>query len=479
MSTGLGGGGPSPFVQRVRKALADESLHVALGRATAQLQSRRAHAFASLDDADVVRAHARAGKLAALRTLDVQLEAFERRLVENGTTVHWARDAEEACATIVAIAQSRGCRRAVKGKSMATEEVELNGALQAAGIEVVESDLGEYVVQLDHDRPSHIILPILHRTREQVGRIFERELAVDYTPDPATLARIARERLRERFLAADLGITGANFGVVESGTLCIVSNEGNVRMSTSLPRVHVALLGIDKLVPTLADLDAALKVLARSATGQKSTVYVSLVNGPRRSVAEEGPEEVHVVLLDHRRTRTLAGETAEMLACIRCGACLNACPVFQQIGGHAYGSIYPGPMGSVLTPTMRGLAEFEQLPQASSLCGACKEVCPIGIDLPRMLLALRRESVATLPIAPSLRAAMRLWSFVMTRPRWLRLARRLARAWASRFASNGWLRRLPGPFAGWTAHRDARLPVAPSFDEWWAARERTERGAPR
>ncbi|MBL8843149.1 MAG: lactate utilization protein [Planctomycetes bacterium] len=464
----------SLFRARVRAALADETLHVALGRATAQLQARRATAFASLQDPAAVRARARAGKLAALRTLDLQLEEFERRLVANGITVHWARDAEEACATIVAIATSRGCRRAVKGKSMASEEIELNAALEAAGVEVVESDLGEYVVQLDRDRPSHIILPILHRTREQVGRIFERELGVDWTPDPAALARIARERLRERFLAADLGITGANFGVVETGTLCIVSNEGNVRMSSSLPRVHVALLGIDKLVPTQDDLDAALQVLARSATGQQSTVYVSLVNGPRRRAdatpPEEGPDEVHVVLLDHGRTRTLAGETAEMLACIRCGACLNACPVFQQVGGHAYGSIYPGPMGSVLTPTMRGLADHAELPQASSLCGACKEACPVGIDLPRLLLALRRATVAEQPIAPTLRLALRAWAFVMARPRLLRLLRRVARVVAPHLARRGWLRRAPGLLSGWTAHRDLPLPAAQSFDEWWATR---------
>ncbi|MSR47578.1 MAG: lactate utilization protein [Planctomycetes bacterium] len=464
----------SPFRERVARALADETLHVALGRATGQLQSRRDVAFASLDDADAVRDFARAGKLAATRALDRMLEEFERRLIANGVVVHWARDAEEACATIVDIARARGCRRAVKGKSMATEEIELNAALQAAGITVVESDLGEFVVQLDRDRPSHIILPILHRTREQVGRIFERELAVDYTPDPAELCRIARARLRDEFLAADIGITGANFGVVETGSLCIVSNEGNVRMSSSLPRVHVALLGIDKLLPTLDHLDAALKVLARSATGQKSTVYVSLVHGPRRAPAEVAPEELHVLLLDHGRTKVLAGEAAEMFACIRCGACLNACPVFQQVGGHAYASIYPGPMGSVLTPVMRGLADHAELPQASSLCGACRDACPVKIDLPRMLLALRRESVATLPQPLALRIALRAWSFVMARP-WLhRVARRLARAVARRAAPDGWLRRAPGLLSNWTATRDLKAPSARSFDEWWR-----NRGAPR
>lgn len=464
----------SPFRERVAGALADAGLKVALGRATAQLAARREHAFASLEDVDAVRARAREGKLAALRTLDAQLVEFEARLAANGATVHWARDAEEACATIVAIARARGCRRAVKGKSMASEEIELNAALAAAGIAVVESDLGEFVVQLDRDRPSHIILPILHRNREQVAATFARELQVDAPPDPAALCAIARERLREEFLAADLGITGANFGVVESGSLAIVSNEGNVRLSSSLPRVHVALLGIDKLVPTLDDLDACLALLARSATGQKSTVYVSLVNGPRRGPDEEGPDELHVVLLDHGRARTLAGETAEMLACIRCGACLNACPVYRQVGGHAYGSIYPGPMGSVLTPAMRGLADHAELPQASSLCGACRDACPVAIDLPRLLLALRRESVATLPAPRTLRFALRVWAFLMTRPRLWRVARRWGRALAPALPRRLARRAL----AGWTAHRELPAPAARSFDEWWEARA-AARGEPR
>jgi len=462
-------GSAPPFRERVARALADAPLHVALDRATAQLAARRDRAFASLaaDHAPAaLRAHARAGKLAAAQALPEQLLEFEARLQANGVRVHWARDADEACAVIVAIARAAGCRRAVKGKSMATEEIELNDALAAAGIDVVESDLGEYVVQLDRDRPSHIILPILHRTREQVGATFARELAVPYTPDPAELCRIARTRLRERFLAADLGITGANFGIAATGTLCIVSNEGNIRLSSSLPRIHVALLGIDKLLPTLDHLDSALKLLARAATGQKSTVYVSLIDGPRRAPGDVAPEELHVVLLDHGRSAVLAGETAEMFACIRCGACLNACPVFRHVGGHAYGSIYPGPMGSVLTPAMRGLAPHAELPQASSLCGACRDACPVAIDLPRQLLALRRASVRELPPPLSLRLALRLWRLLSLHPSLRRAVRPLLRAIAARLPRD----RAVGLLAGWTAHRDLPAPAPRSFDEWWRAR---------
>jgi L-lactate dehydrogenase complex protein LldF len=463
-----------PFRERVARALADAPLHVALDRATAELAARRDRAFASLaadHDQAALRAHARGGKLAAARALPEQLLAFEARLIENGVRVHWARDADEACAAVVSIARAAGCRRAVKGKSMATEEIELNAALVAAGIDVVESDLGEFVVQLDRDRPSHIILPILHRTREQVGATFARELGVPFTPDPAELCRIARARLRERFLAADLGITGANFGIVDTGTLCIVSNEGNVRLSSSLPRVHVALLGIDKLLPSLDHLDSALKLLARSATGQKSTVYVSLIEGPRRFAGDVAPEELHVVLLDHGRSAVLAGETAEMFACIRCGACLNACPVFRHVGGHAYASIYPGPMGSVLTPVLRGLGEHSELPQASSLCGACRDACPVAIDLPRQLLALRRASVRERPVPLALRVMLRLWRCFALHPRLRRAARPLLRALASRLPRD----RAPGLLAGWTAHRDLPEPATQSFDEWWRARR--ERGA--
>jgi L-lactate dehydrogenase complex protein LldF len=462
--------GAGTFAERVRRAVADEHLHEAIGRATGQLRSRRDAAFASLEHADLVRDRARHAKLRALARLDEMLKTFETNCIRNGIQVHWARDGGEACRIVAEIARSRGLRRAVKAKSMLTEEIHLNAALQSAGVEVLESDLGEYVVQLARDRPSHIILPIIHLTREDVGRVMERTLAVPYTSEPEELCRIARRKLRGEFLRADLGISGGNFGVVETGSICLVSNEGNIRMSTTLPRVHVALLGIEKLVPTLADLEAMLQVLARSATGQTFTAYTTLIHGPRRGPDEVAPEEVHVVLLDHGRSATLAGEQAEILACIRCGACLNACPVFHAIGGHAYGDVYPGPMGSVLTPALRGLPRWRELPQASSLCGACREVCPVRIDLPRMLLSLRARSAATRAAPRWQRLAMRAFAFLGTRPRLFALARRLAGFLARRRARDGWIRRLPGPLAGFTAHRDLLAPTRRTFDDWWKER---------
>jgi len=462
-----------PFAERVRAAVGDAHLHEAIDRATGQLQARRAAAFASLEAADLVRDHARAAKLEVLANLDTLLEQFEANARANGIAVHWARDAAEAQQLVVEIARAAGCRRAVKAKSMVTEEIHLNPTLEAAGLRVVETDLGEYVVQLRADRPSHIILPIIHLTKEDVGRTMEERLAVPYTSVPQELCALARARLRAEFLEADLGISGGNFAIVESGSIGLVSNEGNIRMVTTLPRVHVALVGIEKLVPTLADWERTVQVLARSATGQKITVYTTLVNGPRRSPSDEGPEQVHVILLDHGRSATLAGDEAEILACIRCGACLNVCPVFRNIGGHAYGDTYPGPMGAVLTPSLRGLPGWEELPQASSLCGACRDVCPVRIDLPRLLLSLRAKAVEREPVALAQRLLMKAYAFLATRPRLLRLAMKCARAFALRRARDGWVARspgLPGLLRGWTEQRDWKVPAARTFDDWWEQR---------
>ncbi len=418
----------NPFPVRVREALGDERLHVALDRATAQLASRRSSALSSLEGADAVRDSVRRAKMEVLRDLAGHLERFEARLLANGCEVHWAEDAEAARRIILGIARDRGLKRAVKSKSMATEEVHLNDALEKGGVEVVETDLGEYVVQLAADRPSHIILPIIHKTREDVGRLMQEKMGVPYSDEPKILAGYARERLRREFLSADMGITGVNFGVVEDGTICLVTNEGNGRMVTTLPRVHVALMGVEKLVPTLADLDGALKLLARSATGQKLTTYTTLIRGPRRQGDSCGPEELHVVLLDNGRSGILAGDDAEILGCIRCGACLNACPVYRSIGGHAYGDTYPGPIGSVVTPGLRGLGPWSDLPQASTLCGACREVCPVRLDIPRMLLGLRARPASTARAPLALRLGMRIFGHVARRPWLYRISTRIGGA---------------------------------------------------
>ena len=321
---------------------------------------------------------------------------------------------------------------------------------------MVETDLGEFIVQLDRDRPSHIVTPIIHKTRQQVAAALARETDCEPTDDPVELTRIARDHLRRIFMQAQMGISGANFLIAETGAVCVCTNEGNGRMTVSLPRVHVVLAGIEKVIPRLADLPVLLKVLARSSTGQPLTAYTTLIHGPRRPDEPDGPDAMHIVLLDAGRSRILAGDCAEILRCIRCGACLNACPVYRNIGGHAYGHTYSGPLGAVLAPLLDGSPATRELPRASSLCGACRCACPVEIDIPALLVRLRRELARD--ARWSKRLAMRLWRMVMTRPRLWRLTRRLMPV-LLRPDSDGWLRRGPGWLAGWSICRD--LPIRP------------------
>jgi L-lactate dehydrogenase complex protein LldF len=424
------------FPLRVHRALEDAQLGASLGHVSAQLKARRLTAFASLANADDIRTLARAAKFDTLRDLPAQLERFEAKLIANGVHVEWADSAATAQRVVLDIARRHRVKRVAKAKSMISEEIHLNDALQKEGLEVIETDLGEYIVQLNDDRPSHIVAPIIHMTRADVGRVMHERLDTPLTDDPATLGRYAREKLREVFLTADMGITGANFGVVETGTICLVTNEGNGRMVTALPRVHVVLMGIEKLVPTLADLDRMLKLLPRSATGQKLTAYTSLINGPRREGDDCGPDEMHVVLIDNGRSRLYAGDCAEILGCMRCGACMNVCPVYTSVGGHAYGDTYPGPIGAVVTPGLRGLDPWAELAGASSLCGACRDVCPVRLDIPRMLLALRRDA-APRQSPLWLRAAMRGFGASVGRPRLHRMAGAVVRAVLRRIRPQG------------------------------------------
>ncbi|MBI2016880.1 MAG: lactate utilization protein [Candidatus Rokubacteria bacterium] len=356
-----------------------------------------------------------------------------------------------------------------------TEEIHLNEALEAAGVTPVETDLGEYIIQLAHERPSHIIAPAIHKTKGQVADLFSRELGRRVAADPEELTRIARAELREKFLQADLGITGANFAVADTGTVVLVTNEGNGRMVTSLPRVHVAVMGVEKVVPSLTDLMVFLAILAKSATGQKLSVYTTLVQGPRRAGELEGPDEFHLVLLDNGRIGQLAGPLREALACLRCGACLNVCPVYRQIGGHAYGHTYPGPIGILLTAMLHGPESVKDLAHASSLCGACADACPVRIDIPGMLIALRRE-VAERKIAPwAERVAFGALGRLLLRPALYRAAARLARLAQRPFARDGAIRSLPlGPGA-WTGARDLPAVAARTFQERWDALDREGR----
>lgn len=418
----------SEFRRRAAEAIADPRLQSALEGATGRFRSHRAAALAELPEADALRDHFKAIRSATLARLAHHLETFERNATAAGAHVHWAADGAAACRIVAGIAQQRGVTLAAKSKSMASEEIHLNQALQAAGVEPVETDLGEWIIQLAGDPPYHIVAPAIHKTRQQVAEMFSRltgqELPADDIP---RLTAEARRMLRQKFLAAGMGVSGGNLIVAETGSVVLVTNEGNGRMVTSLPRVHVAVVGIEKLAPTWDDAAVWLSLLARSATGQPLSVYTTVVTGPRQAGDPDGPDEVHVVLLDNGRSRLLGAAYEEVLQCIRCSACLNICPVYREAGGHAYGNPYSGPIGAVIAPLLLGLAEYEALPHASSLCGACLDVCPARIDLPRMLLALRRREVDENILPWPERLAERAAAFGLGRERLYRLSADLAR----------------------------------------------------
>jgi len=462
------------FHQRIDAALADRALGDALALTTGRLAGGRAAAMAAFADAEAARDEARRIRAAAIARLDQLLERFEREATARGCRVHWAETAADATRIVTAIAQEARVTLAVKSKSMVSEEIELNAALERSGVRVVETDLGEFVVQIAGDRPSHIITPIIHRSRHDVARLFREKAnaAPEDVADIPAMTAFARRTLRAEFLQAGMGISGANVAVAETGTVCLVTNEGNGRLTTTLPRVHVALVGIERIVPSAADLAAVLSLLARSATGQALSVYTSLISGPRRAGAgpgpakggePDGPDDVHVVFVDNGRSRLLGGPLAEILYCIRCGACLNVCPVYQKVGGHAYGGVYPGPVGSVVMPGLLGLEAWSELAQASSLCGACREACPVRIDLPRLLLEVRRQAAAKRLAPRWLRVAMPVYAAVARRPRLYRSAVAAAGLLGRMVAKGGWIRWLPGPLGAWTASRDFPAPATRSF----------------
>ncbi len=469
---------PLPFLRRVEDALADRRLHDALALTTGRLAGARASAFASLPDGEALRELAARIRAHTIAHLDRYLLQFADAAEGRGCHVHWAEHAPDAARTVVDIGRAAGVTLAVKSKSMVTEEIELNHALESAGVRVVESDLGEFVVQVAGDRPSHIIAPIVHKRREDVAALFKERLGArdEDVADVPSITAFARRRLRHEFLHAGMGISGANFAVAETGSLCIVTNEGNGRLTTTVPRVHVALVGLERVVPTLDDLAVMLLLIARSATGQAAPVYTNIVTGPRRRPEArtpagagdpDGPDDLHIVIVDNGRTRILGGELAEILSCIRCGACLNICPVYRLIGGHAYGGVYPGPVGSVVTPGLYGLEAWNDLPQASSLCGACRDVCPVRIDLPRLLLRLRAQA-ARASLGPAwLRHGVAAYGAIATRPVLYRAVAAVLARVARLVARDGWIGRLPGPLGAWTVARDFPAPARRSFTRAW------------
>ena len=462
------------FNQTAVIALEDIELQTALDRGTGNSDSRRRQTVGELPHAPALRQQGRGARLRALHDLPDLLEQVEQNVSANGGTVLWAADGDEANAHILDICRRHNLKRGVKSKSMATEEIELVPFLDQHGIKMTETDLGEFIVQISESHPSHIIMPVMHMTKEKIRDLFIEKLAMPYSEEAADMTRFVREYLRDGYIEADFGMSGGNFIVAETGTTVIVTNEGNGRLSTSVPRVHIAVVGIEKVIPTWEDFGTLIQMLPRSATGQRLTVYVNGFNGPAREGEPDGPEHFYLILLDNGRSEMYASEYAEALACIRCGACLNACPVYQNVGGHAYGWVYPGPIGAIVTPLLKGKENASPLPFASSLCGACKSACPVDINIPDMLLMLRRDLEHVQE--PMWKLGMKAYRFGFSHPLLFEFGGKVAslgsRAAASLLGSDpdamGNLP-LPYPLSGWTQNRDFPPFAKQSFHDWWRA----------
>ena len=489
---------PLPFDMkpRAREAVRDLKLQQFVGNATHLKDSQRGGIFGRDfgPDYDELRTVARDTKQYALDHLDELLERFIANAEKSGAKVHAAATAADACAVALEIARAHAAKSCVKSKSMVTEEIGLLPAFEAAGIKTLETDLGEFILQIDGDAPSHIVTPMIHKDRVATAKSFVRELGARYTEDPTELTMIAREYMRGLYRAADLGVSGANFLLADEGAAVICTNEGNFDLSVGGPPVHIVFVGIEKLIRGARDLAPFLKLLARSGTAQPLTVYTSFVRGPRRTGEHGGPKELHFVLVDAGRVGVLASEKRDLLRCIRCGACLNACPVYRKVGGHSYGSMYAGPIGAVLTPELEraqgrasdgvghgGLANYPDLPRASSLCGACYEACPVKIDIPKFLVH-DRARLREHGLSPkSEGATLAIWRWLAERPALFRMAigavrlhaRMLGQTEKTKDGERSWLKSAPGPGAGWTQSRDLGVATGESFRDWFARRERT------
>ena len=457
---------PRLFKKYASENLRNPRLRKTYGTATVHALEKRLHAIHEVPEWEDLRDKAHEIKRDVINHLDFYLETFEKNVIANGGKVFWARDGADASEYVLKVAQGIGTRTIVKSKSMTTEEIGLTPILENKGIEVVETDLGEYIIQLAHEMPSHITAPALHKTREEVGQLFTEKLGISYTSVPEELCDVARKILRDKFLSAELGMSGVNFALADTGTIVVVENEGNARLSTTMPRIHIAVMGLEKVIPRFADLPIFLRLLGRSSTGQKQTSYVSLISAPRKRGEKDGPEEFHVIILDNGRTAILADpKMRESLFCIRCGACLNTCPIYQRVGGHTYGSVYSGPIGAVITPLFQGLSNAKDLPFASSLCGACSAICPVKIDIHHMLLWLRKQVVESRQTAWQERLAMKLFLAGMKDSRMYSMG-----SWALRVALKLYGKALRIP--GWTETRDFPLPAEKSFKALWKEMER-------
>ncbi|WP_106401206.1 LutB/LldF family L-lactate oxidation iron-sulfur protein [Actinocorallia populi] len=464
--------GTPAFPEAAREALADTRLRRNLRRATTTIRDKRLAAVGELDDWERLRESGAAIKRRTLRHLGHYLERLEEKVTAAGGVVHWAADAAEANRIVADLVKATGRTEVVKVKSMATQEIGLNEALAAEGITAYETDLAELIVQLGDDRPSHILVPAIHRSRAEIREIFTREMGrrgkdapADLSDDPRALAEAARLHLREKFLSAKVAVSGANFGVAETGTVCVVESEGNGRMCLTLPETLITVMGIEKVVPDFVDLEVFLQLLPRSSTGERMNPYTSLWTGVTPG---DGPQEFHLVLLDNGRTQTLRDTVGrQALSCIRCSACLNVCPVYERTGGHAYGSVYPGPIGAVLTPQLAGVEHAASLPFASTLCGACYDACPVKINIPEVLTHLRAKIVqGRRPGAEAL--VMKAATAVLSAPGRLSAVQRASFLGGRVIARKGRIGRLPPPLAGWSAARDTPAPPSESFRAWWS-----------
>jgi L-lactate dehydrogenase complex protein LldF len=459
------------FKEAARAALANPGLQYSMKKAKGKFVDKRLAALVEFDDFEGTREAARVVRDRVLKDLDLWLERFEQTATARGASVLWARDGAEICRHVVDIARRHDVKKVVKSKSMLSEEAGLNSALEAAGIQPVETDLGEYILQINnYEPPSHIIAPVVHKSLGEVADLFARVHGTPRKTEIPQLAREAREVLRSHFLSADMGISGANFLVAETGSAALVTNEGNGRMVTTLPRVHVVITGIEKVVPTLEDLSLLLRLLTRSATGQSISNYVSLLTGVKTPTESDGPKHLYFILVDNGRADVVGGEFKDVLRCIRCGACMNHCPVYQSIGGHAYGWVYPGPIGSVLTPLYMGVEKSMDLPHASTLCNQCGVVCPVKIPLPDLLRRLREIQVERKLRRPVPRLALRAWAWLARRPRLYHLGMRFAVRYLGWLAGGSDRIRRMGMAPGWTAGRDFPAPEGKTFREQYAMR---------
>ena len=469
--------GNDPFKERVDKGIHDDFMRGAVAGAQDGMGVKRRNAAEELGNWEEWRNHGEEIRQHVLNHLDYYLEQLSENVARRGGHVFFAQTKEEANEYIRGVIQKKNAKKIVKSKSMVTEEISLNAVLEEEGCEVVETDLGEYILQIDdHDPPSHIVVPALHKNKEQIRDVFAKKLGYDQTSKPEELAQFARETLRKKYLAADIGITGCNFAVAETGSFSLVTNEGNADLVTALPKTQITVMGMERIVPTFEEMEVLVSLLTRSAVGQKLTSYITVLTGPREELDADGPEEFHLVIVDNGRSGILGGEFQSVLQCIRCAACINVCPVYRHVGGHSYGSIYSGPIGAVLSPLLGGYDEYKELPYASSLCGACTEVCPVKIPLHNLLLKHRQiivEKEGKAPISEKL--AMKAFGLGAASPMLYKLGSKIAPSALNPFTDGGKISKGPGPLKAWTEIRDFPAPNKERFRDWFKNREKGEK----